>query len=88
MILTDERGRVIILDTQVPAWLRKKENNLDEIELREQYFANDYYELGIERGSGKPPHLAPGGVRCNHEGVPYNEVVRETYKELTGPSPR
>lgn len=94
LILTDERGRVIILDTQVPAWLRKKVNNLDEIELREQYFANDYYELAyddnghcIERGSGKPPHLAPGGVRCNHEGVPFNEVVRETYKELKGPLP-
>jgi WD40 repeat protein len=94
LILTDERGRVIILDTQVPAWLRKRVNNLDEIELREQYFANDYYELAyddngycIERGSGKPPHLAPGGVRCNHEGVPYNEVVRETYKEVKGPLP-
>lgn len=94
LILTDERGRVIILDTQVPAWLRKKVDNLDEIELREQYFANDYYELAyddngicIERGSGKPPHLAPGGVRCNHEGVPYNEVMRDTYKELKGPLP-
>ena len=48
-----------------------------------QYFANDYYELAynssghaFERGSGQPPHLAPQGVRCNHEGVGYSEHTR------------
>ena len=94
LILTDENGRVILLDTQMPASRRTQSNNVEEKELQEQYFANDYYELAydangycIERGSGRPPHLAPGGVRCTHEGVPYTEVMRETYRELTGPLP-
>jgi hypothetical protein len=94
LILTDESGRVIILDTQTPASLRTQSNNVEEKALQEQYFANDYYELAydangycIERGSGRPPHLAPGGVRCTHEGVPYPEVMRETYRELRGPLP-
>ena len=94
LILTDESGRIIILDTQIPASLRTQSNNVEEKELQEQYFANDYYELAydangycIERGSGRPPHLAPGGVRCTHEGVPYTEVMRATYRDLTGPLP-
>jgi hypothetical protein len=94
LVLTDESGRIIILDSQMQSRLQSRSDDSEEKALQEQYFANDYYELiydangyCIERGSGRPPHLAPGGVRCTHEGVPYSEAMREIYKELTGPHP-
>ncbi|KAL7540285.1 hypothetical protein ACHAXR_010002 [Thalassiosira sp. AJA248-18] len=106
LVLTDESGRITILDTQVSARLRTESDNAQESYsmtarpmltpswMKEQYFANDYYELVydangycIERGSQQPPHLAPGGVRCTHEGIAYPEVMRATYREIQGPLP-
>lgn len=92
LILSDESGRVTVFDTIAsssnpasfvpPSW------------MLEQYFANDYYELFydangycIERGSERPPHLAPKGVRCSHEGVSVAEDVRDIYVNLSGPLP-
>ena len=89
LILSDEAGRVSIFDTMsnqdsfvAPSW------------MTEQYFANDYYELFydsngycIERGSERPPHLAPKGVRCSHEGVSITEDVRDVFDRLSGPHP-
>ncbi|KAL3793670.1 hypothetical protein HJC23_010242 [Cyclotella cryptica] len=92
LILSDESGRVTVFDTMTsssnpvpflpPSW------------MLEQYFANDYYELFydsngycIERGSERPPHLAPKGVRCSHEGVGVAEDIRDTYVDLSGPLP-
>ena len=87
LILSDETGRISVFDTMpdhdvlsAPAW------------MNEQYYANDYYELFydsngycIERGSECPPHLAPRGVRCNHEGVGVAENVRDVFVNLSGP---
>ena len=102
VVLSDEGGRVTILDTQVPTRHRTNtdSNSMTSGSLsmptwmKEQYFANDYYELlynsngyCIERGSSQPPHLSPGGVRCTHEGIPYPEAMRDVYRELHGPLP-
>ena len=106
LVLTDENGRVTILDTLLPAnsheadttetarYAMRSRALVSPAWMGEQYFANDYYELiydpsgyCIERGSEQPPHLAPGGVRCTHEGVSYNESVRDTYRTLEGPLP-
>ena len=106
LVLSDEGGRITVLDTHVSAMLRKGIVNV-EVEdehsmsltstpawMKEQYFANDYYELlydsngyCIERGSAQQPHRSPGGVRCTHEGVPYPEDMREIYRGLKGPLP-
>ena len=90
LVLTDDAGRVTVLDCAMqvqsprpyPTW------------MREQYFANDYYDLlydpdgyCIERGSEQPPHLAPRGVRCSHSGVSWGEMVNNNFKLLTGPIP-
>ena len=102
VVLSDEGGRVTILDTQVPTRLRTNTDSNPMTSwslstptwMKEQYFANDYYELlydsngyCIERGSSQPPHLSPGGVRCTHEGIPYPEAMRDVYRELQGPPP-
>lgn len=62
--------------------------------MKEQYFANDYYELfydsngySVEQGSGQPTHLAPRAARCNHNGVPYSERIQDSFRRLTGPMP-
>ena len=62
--------------------------------MREQYFASDYYELlydsnghCVERGSRQPPHIAPAGARCTHEGVSYPETIRVTLFGIQGPLP-
>eukprot|EP00978_Attheya_sp_CCMP212_P011470 scaffold28300_cov59-Attheya_sp.AAC.2 len=62
--------------------------------MREQYFANDYYELFydqngycIERGSERPPHLAPRGARCTNMGSPYSDSVTDAYYRMAGPQP-
>lgn len=89
VVLTDDCGRLTVLDCSkasdregFPSW------------MREQYFANDYYELlydqhgyCVERGSERPPHLAPRGVRCSHSGAPWSEQVNGAFKSLTGPLP-
>jgi hypothetical protein len=109
LVLTDDQGRVTIVDT-----LREEEdgksnetydddceildstpgNNIAPLWMLEQYFANDYYELVydntgycVERGSQKPPHIAPGAARCNHLGVPYFEPIQEAFALLSGPAP-
>ena len=41
----------------------------------------------IERGSERPPHLAPKSARSTHNGTPYSDEINETYKKLIGPSP-
>ncbi len=95
LLLTDENGRVSIFDTLAAAADIRNETVLAlPTWMKEQYFANDYYDLFydsngycIERGSEQPPHLAPKGVRCTHEGVSYSEDVRNTYLEIEGPSP-
>jgi hypothetical protein len=94
LVVTDDCGRVTILDTQVPAWLRTGADSVEKVTMTEQYFANDYYELiydengnCIEKGSEQPPHLAPGGVRCSHEGVPVSETMRNLFLLLKGPLP-
>lgn len=38
-----------------------------------------------ERGSERPPHLAPRGVRCNHEGVGIAESARGIFVNIAGP---
>jgi WD40 repeat protein len=93
VVLTDDDGRITVLDcessktlssTESPAW------------MQEQYFANDYYELFydrygycIERGSERPPHLAPRGVHCNHSGSPWSDEIDEAFARgrLVGPMP-
>lgn len=94
LVVTDDSGRATILDTQLPAWLRTSAGTNEKATLSEQYFANDYYELVydengncIEKGSEQPPHLAPGGVRCSHEGVPVPEMMRDLFVQLKGPLP-
>jgi len=104
LVATDENGRVTILDTNVPARLRKGSGGKNcsmtswppttPFWMREQYLANDYYELiydangyCIERGSEEPPHLAPQGVRCTHEGISHGENVVDTFRKIEGPLP-
>lgn len=94
LLVTDDSGRVTILDTQVPACNQSVAEKVVMEALSEQYFANDYYELAydengncIEKGSEQPPHLAPGGVRCSHEGVPVSEAMRDLFLPLKGPLP-
>jgi WD40 repeat protein len=93
LVLTDDDGRITILDCALKTEL---ESNECPSWMREQYFANDYYELFydrngycIERGSERPPHLAPRGVRCNHSGSPYSDEVNEAFARgrLIGPMP-
>ena len=92
IVLTDDDGRVTIFDSTGGA--QDPEGNCMKAWMREQYFANDYYELFydrngycIERGSERPPHLAPRGVRCNHSGTPWSDEVNEAFHKLIGPMP-
>ncbi|KAL3944011.1 MAG: hypothetical protein SGBAC_001921 [Bacillariaceae sp.] len=90
VVLTDDDGRITILDCSTT--MGRNTSSW----MREQYFANDYYELVydrtgycIERGSERPPHLAPRGVRCTHSGTPHADEINETYGRgcLVGPTP-
>eukprot|EP00934_Nitzschia_sp_Nitz4_P007938 Nitzschia sp. Nitz4//scaffold221_size33835//940//7855//NITZ4_007849-RA/size33835-augustus-gene-0.0-mRNA-1//1//CDS//3329542551//7928//frame0 len=92
VVLTDDSGRLTILDTAVVA--EGPDSNAAPAWMREQYFANDYYEMYydrngycIERGSERPPHLAPRGAKCNHSGAPWSDNVSEAFSKLVGPSP-
>ena len=87
LVLTDDGGRVTVLNCGIP-------HMSTSLWMREQYFANDYYELlydsdgyCIERGSEQPPHLAPRSVRCSHSGAPSGELVSNAFKSLSGPLP-
>ncbi|CAJ1969682.1 unnamed protein product [Cylindrotheca closterium] len=90
VVLTDDDGRITILDCSTT--MGRNTSSW----VREQYFANDYYELKydrtgycIERGSERPPHLAPRGVRCTHSGTPYPDEINEAFgrSRLIGPMP-
>ena len=92
IVLTDDSGRLTILDSNARVACAREQNA--NAWMREQYFANDYYDLFydlsgycIERGSEQPPHLAPKGVRCNHAGSPWSDDINEAFSKLTGPSP-
>ncbi|KAL9187228.1 hypothetical protein ACHAXT_001331 [Thalassiosira profunda] len=101
LVATDENGRVTILDTLRQAARPSSSAAADTSAIdppewmKEQYFAHDYYDLlydpttgrCVERGSELPPHLAPRGVRCTHEGVAHPEGAREVYRGLGGPEP-
>ena len=112
LVLTDESGRITIIDTleseqetkakrddgssitcDDPSQ-RDDDQNVAPFWMREQYFANDYYELFydtngycIERGSRQPPHLAPEAARCNHTGSAYGSVIQVALSMLPGPIP-
>jgi len=90
LVLTDDSGRVIVFDCSK---IGKKEYTAPGW-MKEQYFANDYYDLDydsngycIEHGSQQPPHLAPIGARCAHGGQPFSDLVNHAFKKLTGPLP-
>jgi WD40 repeat protein len=90
LVLADESGRVTLLDS---VGARSSSSSCPEW-MKEQYFSNDYYDLFydsngycIERGSEKPPHLAPRGARCSHSGAPFSAQVNDAFKALIGPAP-
>ena len=92
LVLTDDLGRVTIIDSCAPTGANV--TSATPLWMREQYFANDYYELFydsngycIERGSEQPPHLAPKGVRSTHAGAPLPDHINETFQGLVGPTP-
>jgi hypothetical protein len=105
LVLTDDSGRVTICELQLPATAPTTEvvrpprgqDASHEIPLsmmREQYFANDYYDLRydvngycVESGSGQPPHLAPRGARSSHTGNPWPEDFNDAFLSIVGPSP-
>jgi WD40 repeat protein len=92
LVLTDDNGRITILDSLVPS--EGGDDRSTPLWMREQYFGNDYYELFydtngycIERGSEQPPHIAPRGVRANHSGSAYPDEINEAFRKMTGPMP-
>mmetsp|Transcript_12611 Transcript_12611/g.34970 ORF Transcript_12611/g.34970 Transcript_12611/m.34970 type:complete len:2290 (+) Transcript_12611:70-6939(+) len=90
LVLTDDAGRVTVLNC-----LKETTHAMNQPTwMQEQYFGNDYYELAydpdgycIEKGSERPPHLAPKGVRCAHSGATSGEKVNRAFKSLAGPYP-
>ncbi len=94
VVLTDDTGSVTIIDTKAPNQEAETSTPSPPLWMKEQYFANDYYELFydtngycIDRGSRCPPHLAPVAARCNHTGTPYNIAVQDAFLSLYGPGP-
>ena len=105
LVLTDDSGRFTLFniahgisvgDTSTWSSLRRSSSSNQRIPswMKEQYFANDYYELYfdsngycVERGSGQPPHLAPRSARCSFTGAPWAEEVNDTFSRLVGPLP-
>ena len=92
LALSDESGRITVLDSFDTGVCISKESLTSPEWMKEQYFSNDYYDLFydangycIERGSEKPPHLAPRGARCSHSGAPFSSQVNEAFKGLHGP---
>lgn len=106
LVLTDDNGRFTLFSMAEPddgnshysMTLRKSSSSDQESRIpswmKEQYFANDYYELFydsngycVERGSGRPPHLAPRAARCSFTGAPWAEDINDIFSRLVGPSP-
>jgi hypothetical protein len=100
LVLTDDTGRITIIDTLQCEEEMSTDICNDTIDntngapfwMKEQYFANDYYELFydlngycIERGSRQPPHLAPEAARCNHTGSAFDAKHQEALSMLNGP---
>lgn len=89
LLLADEMGRVSIFDTK----RSKMDRRAAPVWMKEQYFSNDKYDLlyhsngyCIEKGSGRPPHLAPRS-RCDSLDLSLPEEVCEALKKLSGPMP-
>ncbi len=97
LVLTDDLGSVTIIDTMTPigeGGNSRMASTYPPLWMKEQYFANDYYELFydtngycIDRGSRQPPHLAPTAARCNHTGSPYDSIIQDAFSPLFGPRP-
>ena len=106
LVLTDDSGRFTLFsiadfghdersNDELPT-VRRSSSSDQRIAswMKEQYFANDYYELYfdtngycVERGSGRPPHLAPRSARCSFTGTPWAEEVNDIFSGLAGPLP-
>ena len=106
LVLTDDNGRFTLFNMAEPedgssqrSMSSRKSSSSDQESripswIKEQYFANDYYELYydsngycVERGSGRPPHLAPRAARCSFTGAPWAEDINYIFARLFGPSP-
>ncbi len=105
LVLTDDSGRFTLFaiadgsstgSGSDSSRLRRSSSSDQSIAswMKEQYFANDYYELYfdtngycVERGSGQPPHLAPRSARCSFTGSAWAEEVNDTFSRLAGPVP-
>jgi hypothetical protein len=110
IVLTDDSGRVSVFDSiNISSQQKQQSSNAITnapgsaavpcspqcpFWMKEQYFANDYYDLSydtngycVERGSQQPPHLAPGRVRCTHLMNPYPDNISEAFRKLVGPQP-
>jgi hypothetical protein len=106
LVLTDDNGRFTLFNMADPedcgtkrSMIMRKSSSSDQESrihawMKEQYFANDYYELFydsngycVERGSGRPPHLAPRSARCSFTGAPWSEDINATFSRLVGPGP-
>ncbi|KAL3920258.1 MAG: hypothetical protein SGILL_003351, partial [Bacillariaceae sp.] len=94
IVLTDDSGQVSIFDS-IAKQDDLSNNGSSLFWIRDQYFSNDYYELFydsggycIEKGSRKPPHLAPKS-RGTHKGSSFSgaDEITETFKKLLGPVP-
>jgi hypothetical protein len=106
LVLTDDSGRFTLFNmadpedcgTKLSVNMRKSSSSDQDSRfnawMKEQYFANDYYELFydsngycVEKGSGRPPHLAPRSARCSFTGAPWSEDINDTFSRLVGPGP-
>ncbi len=125
IVLTDDGGQITVLDSIARDKAAQNSGN-ELVWMKEQYFANDYYDLAydryvtmildisykfgfstnshqplyfflveiyfrngycIERGSSRPPHLAPKSARCATNGSAYSDEINEAFYRLSGPSP-
>lgn len=91
IVLTDDAGQVALFDS-----ISEEENPLNAAPawMREQYFADDYYEMEynenghcFDQRSGRPPHLAPRAARCNYSASSYSEEIYDTFRGIQGPLP-
>mmetsp|Transcript_45051 Transcript_45051/g.109545 ORF Transcript_45051/g.109545 Transcript_45051/m.109545 type:complete len:2276 (-) Transcript_45051:82-6909(-) len=91
IVLADDAGQVSIFDV---TGKHQSPSNVAPTWMREQYFADDYYEVEydlvghcFDKRSGKPPHLSPKAARCNFGGSAYSEEINDTFRGMPGPSP-
>lgn len=98
-VMSDSCGNILMFDSIVPSSHRLAQGSSPSLPpppnwMKEQYRANDYYDLKyevngycVEQGSDQPPHLAPRGVRCMHNGSPFLDAITEAFRKLDGPQP-